>query len=85
MTVHLLFFASVREQLGVAREELPLPPGVGTMGELRAFLRQRGPAWQAALAEGRILRTAVNQSMATSATRIADGDEIAFFPPVTGG
>lgn len=85
MKVRLLFFAGLREQLGTAGEELELPPGIESVAALRAHLRARGPAWQAALAEGRLLRTAVNQDMAAPATRIAAGDEIAFFPPVTGG
>jgi sulfur-carrier protein len=83
--IRLLFFASLREQLGIAGEELELPAGVNTVGALRAHLRTRGPAWQAALAEGRVVRTAVNQAMAGPAATIASGDEIAFFPPVTGG
>jgi len=83
--IKLLFFASLREQLGIAGEELDLPAEVSTVGALRAHLRQRGPAWQAALAEGRLVRTALNQSMAAPSATIAAGDEVAFFPPVTGG
>lgn len=85
MRIRLLFFAGLREQLGTAGEELELPPGVGTVAALRAHLRQRGSAWQAALADGKLLRTAVNQNMASAETKLAPGDEVAFFPPVTGG
>ncbi len=85
MKVRLLYFASVREQVGTASEELELPQGVSSVGALRAHLRQRGPLWQAAFAEGKLLRTAVNQAMAGPMAAIAAGDEIAFFPPVTGG
>ena len=85
MKVRVLFFASLREQLGGAGDDLELPEGVNTVGALRAHLRLRGPAWQAALAEGKLVRTAVNQEMAGPAANIAAGDEIAFFPPVTGG
>lgn len=85
MKVKLLFFAGLREQLGTSGEDLELPDTVNTLAALRAHLRTRGPAWQAALAEGRVLRTAVNQSLASKEARIAEGDEIAFFPPVTGG
>lgn len=85
MKIRLLYFAGLREQLGTAGEELELPPGVGTVAALRAHLRQRGPAWQAALADGKLLRTAVNQNMASAETKLAPGDEVAFFPPVTGG
>lgn len=85
MKIRLLFFAGLREQLGTAGEELELPQGVSTVGALRAHLRGRGPAWQAALADGKLLRTAVNQNMASAETKLAPGDEVAFFPPVTGG
>lgn len=85
MKIRLLYFASLREQLGIAGEELELPQGVRTVGALRAHLRGRGPAWQAALAEGKSLRVAVNQEMAQPAASLAEGDEVALFPPVTGG
>jgi molybdopterin synthase sulfur carrier subunit len=52
---------------------------------LRAHLRGRGGAWQAALADGRLVRMAVNQDMAQPSAAIKAGDEVAFFPPVTGG
>lgn len=85
MKIRLLYFASLREQIGIAGEELELPQDVSTVGALRAHLRARGPAWQAALAEGKSLRVAVNQEMAGPAATIAAGDEVALFPPVTGG
>ena len=85
MKVKLLYFASVREQVGVALEELDLPEGVRTVGALRTLLRSRGEPWQSAFAEGRAMRTAVNQSLAKADATVAAGDEIAFFPPVTGG
>lgn len=85
MKVTVLFFASLREQLGVSREELELPAGIATLGSLRAHLLARGGAWSTALAEGKLLRMAVNQDMAKPATAIKGGDEVAFFPPVTGG
>ncbi len=85
MKVTVLFFASLREQLGVSREELELPAGIATLGSLRAHLLARGGAWSTALAEGKLLRMAVNQDMAKPATAIKGGDEVAFFPPVPGG
>jgi sulfur-carrier protein len=83
--VRLLFFARLRDELGTAGEELSLPDGVGTVAELRAILRARGAAWERFLAPNKSVRIAVNQVMASAATAIRDGDEIAFFPPVTGG
>ena len=85
MKVKVLFFAALREQLGTAGEEIELPSGVGTVAALRAHLRGRGGAWQAALADGKLVRVAVNQDMVPPDAPIHTGDEVAFFPPVTGG
>ena len=85
MKVSVLYFASVREKLGTDREEIDLPAEVSTITALRSHLRGRGGAWADALAESRLLRTALNQDMAPPAAAIKPGDEIAFFPPVTGG
>ncbi len=85
MKVRILYFASIREKLGLDAEELELPSGVATVAALRTHLRARGGAWAEALAEGKLLRAAVNQDMAQPAAPIEAGDEVAFFPPVTGG
>lgn len=85
MKVTVLYFAGLREAVGRAREETELPPGVATAGALRGWLRERGQPWQDALAETRAVRIAVDQAMASAQTPLADGAEVAFFPPVTGG
>ena len=85
MKVRVLYFASLREKLGRDSEETDLPAGVASIAALRAHLRARGGAWADALAEGKLLRAAVNQDMAQPAAAIKAGDEVAFFPPVTGG
>ncbi|MDA1117419.1 MAG: molybdopterin converting factor subunit 1 [Proteobacteria bacterium] len=85
MKVKVLFFASLREQLGTAAEDLDLPAGVGNVAALRSHLRGRGGAWELALADGKLVRAAVNQDMAPPTTSLKAGDEVAFFPPVTGG
>jgi molybdopterin synthase sulfur carrier subunit len=85
MSVRIIYFASLREALGAAGESLVLPPGVASIGALRAHLAARGGAYATQFASGRNLRAAVNQDMAAPAAAVADGDEIAFFPPVTGG
>jgi molybdopterin synthase sulfur carrier subunit len=85
MSVKLLFFAGLREQVGIASEQIELPVDIATVGALRAYLAARGAPWQAALADRRALRIAVNQEMAQPATLLRSGDEVAFFPPVTGG
>jgi molybdopterin synthase sulfur carrier subunit len=85
MNVTILYFASLREALGVGRESVALPHGVATAGELRAWLRAREGRWSEVLADGRAVRIAVDQSMANADTPLRAGAEIAFFPPVTGG
>jgi molybdopterin synthase sulfur carrier subunit len=84
MTVKILYFAALREVLGRPAEEFELLPGISSAGELRAHLAKRGPPWMA-LESMKNLRVAVNQTMAAAETAVADGDEVAFFPPVTGG
>ncbi len=83
--VTILYFARLREALGRSSEQMALPPGVGDLESLRALLRQRGNAWAVEMAAGNSVRAAVNQDVAHGDTRIGDGDEVAFFPPVTGG
>ena len=85
MSVKVLFFASLREQVGTAGEEFELPAGIKTVGALRAHLVARGGAWQSSLAANKALRVAVNQELAQPTTGVKAGDEVAFFPPVTGG
>lgn len=89
MKVTVLYFASLREQLGTGSEEVELPDGASTLAQLRVHLHARGGAWQTVLGEARNVRVAVNQDMLPRAdvqsATIKAGDEIAFFPPVTGG
>ncbi len=85
MKLHLLYFASLREAVGTAREELEVPDGVRTVDELRVWLCGRGGAWAQALAAPRNVRAAMNQRMAEPGQVLVDGAELAFFPPVTGG
>lgn len=85
MMLKLLYFARLRERLGVAEESVELPDGVGMVAMLLDVLRARGGVWAEELAAGRNFRVAVNQDMAGIEAPIADGDEVAIFPPVTGG
>ncbi|MDK9702205.1 MAG: molybdopterin converting factor subunit 1 [Sulfuritalea sp.] len=84
MNVKVLFFAGLREALGTGSESLALPSDVGTVGALRNHLAARGAPWSA-LATTKNLRSAVNQQMVGPDAPIKAGDEVAFFPPVTGG
>ena len=83
--VTVLYFARLREALGTGSEQVSLPATVRDLAGLRALLVARGGSWAQELAQGRQVRAAVNQAMAAGDTALADGDEIAFFPPVTGG
>lgn len=83
--LHVLYFARLRETFGLDTERLDLPAGVGDVASLTAHLRARGEAWERELAPGRSWRVAVNQDMAGPDTPVSDGDEVAYFPPVTGG
>ncbi|WP_295511299.1 molybdopterin converting factor subunit 1 [Accumulibacter sp.] len=80
----VLYFASLRERLGRSSEELALPAEVADIAGLRDFLVARGGPWEN-LATLRNLRFAVNQEMARLDSPLRAGDEVAFFPPVTGG
>jgi len=82
--LRVLFFASLREQLGVAEQAIDVPVPA-TVGALVTQLRARGETWSEVLAAGKRWRVAVNQDMATLETPLKSGDEIAIFPPVTGG
>ena len=83
--ITILYFARLRERLGCHEERLDLPAGVGTITDLLEHLRTRGGLWAEALSEGERIMSAVNQEIAQPRTSIRDGDEVAFFPPVTGG
>lgn len=83
--VTLLYFASLRESVGCSREQVALPSGNATVASLVDELRARDGRWTEAFAAGKQWRVAVNQQMANAATPLKPGDEVAFFPPVTGG
>ena len=84
MRVRILYFAALRETLGSAGEAVDLPAGVATLSQLRDHLAARGGD-SAALTTMKNLKAAINQGMAGPEAPLAEGDEVAFFPPVTGG
>lgn len=84
MSIKILYFASLREALDQASETMALPAQVASVGQLHAHLAGRGGTWQA-LSKTKNLRVAVNQQMVAMDAPLKDGDEVAFFPPVTGG
>jgi len=83
-SIRVLYFASLREALGCGSEELPPAADIATVGALRARIAARGAPWQQLL-EAKNLRAAVNQTMVGFDAPVRAGDEVAFFPPVTGG
>jgi molybdopterin synthase sulfur carrier subunit len=84
-TIRILYFAWLRDRIGMAEETAALPAAVATVGALKAWLCRRDPAHAAAFAAGQAVRCAVNQVFAADAAAVRPGDEVAFFPPVTGG
>ena len=84
-TVSLVYLARLREAFGAAAERVDVPRGVTSVAALRAWLAARGGVWATELAPGRAVRIAVNHTIAQADTPVRAGDEVALFPPVTGG
>ncbi|MGU9951452.1 MAG: MoaD/ThiS family protein [Gammaproteobacteria bacterium WSBS_2016_MAG_OTU1] len=85
MKVHLLFFGRLRETLQTAEETLVLTTETATIGDVLDILRARGGAWEQQLATGKAIGFAINRQFAKIASPLADNDECAIFPPITGG
>ena len=83
--IRVLYFASLRERLGKGVDEIPLAAPETTVADIAAALRRRGAPWTETLSDDGSVMVAVNQEMATAQSPVRDGDEVAFFPPVTGG
>lgn len=84
-TIELVYLARLREAFGRSGETIELAEAAGTVAALLEALRARGGAFAAELAPGRAVRVAVNQVIAAPDTLLGPGDEVALFPPVTGG
>ena len=83
--IQLVFLARLRERFGVSREALALTVDINSVSTLLAALRERGGAFAEELAEGRAFRVAVNHDVVALDHPVKAGDEVAIFPPVTGG
>jgi len=83
--VRLLYFAWLRQKIGVAEETVVLPSEITTVGSLLTWLQARSDAHAEALSDLSVVRVAVNQDYAREADAVSDADEVALFPPVTGG
>jgi molybdopterin synthase sulfur carrier subunit len=85
MELRVLYFARLREAMGLAQETVAVPPGVTNLGQLRAWLIARGSPWAEAFARVQPVRIALDQVVGGDETPLHAGAEVAFFPPVTGG
>ena len=83
--MRLLYFAWLRQKTGIGEEEIAPPPEVATVGALLDWLERRGPGFADALSDRAAIRVAVNQDYARESDPVKPGDEVALFPPVTGG
>lgn len=81
----VIYFAWLRERVGRAEEDIPLPDGVATVGDLMAHLKSRGPEYENAFSDVSAIRAAIDQTHADHATPIRGAREVALFPPMTGG
>jgi len=83
--MHLLYFGWDRSKIGTDRETIEIPDGVTDVKGLITWLRDRGKGYAEALAEPLVVRVAVNQELADLDQPVTSSDEIAVFPPMTGG
>lgn len=83
--IKILYFARFREKLGCGEEQVALSTESTTVADLLALLAGRGGAWQELFASPKGVMTAINQEMVSATARLHEGDEVAIFPPVTGG
>ena len=85
MKIKVLFFAKLRELFGTNQVDVTFTESDNKVSDVLAALRQKGEVWAEELNENKSFRIAVNQEMVTEDVMINEGDEIALFPPVTGG
>jgi len=83
--VKVLYFAWLKEKIGTSQEDLNLPDGITDVAGLVGWLKDRGDGFAAAFADEAVVRVAVNQEHVDTDHKLSNGDEVAFFPPVTGG
>lgn len=84
-SIRLIYFAWVRERVGLAEETLDIPADLATVADLVGWLKTRGEGYAAAFAEERVVRAALDQVHARPHAALGNAREVAFFPPMTGG
>lgn len=85
MNIKILYFARIKEALNYSTEEIALPNNISTISALKDYLAQRGDTWAELFNGKQTIRAAINHEMVDNLAEIKAGDEVAFFPPVTGG
>ena len=83
--ITVLYFARLKESLNYSTEEMELPEGIKTIAQLKTHLAKRGEAWANLFNGKQTIRAAINHALVDNVAAVKDGDEVAFFPPVTGG
>lgn len=83
--IKVLYFARLKESLNYSTEEMALPANIKTILQLKQHLALRGDAWTSLFSGKQIVRAAINHALVDDTEVIKAGDEVAFFPPVTGG
>lgn len=83
--ITVLYFARLKESLNYSTEEMELPESVQTIAQLKTHLAKRGEAWANLFNGKQTIRAAINHALVENDAAIKNGDEVAFFPPVTGG
>jgi sulfur-carrier protein len=85
MNIKVLYFARIKEAVNYSSEEVALPDEVTTVIALKNYLSQRGENWTNLFSGKQVIRAAINHALVDDLAKIQAGDEVAFFPPVTGG
>lgn len=85
MNIKVLYFARIKESVNYSTEDIALPSDVATITALKNHLAQRGETWADLFNGKQTIRAAINHELVDNMAAINDGDEVAFFPPVTGG
>jgi molybdopterin synthase sulfur carrier subunit len=85
MNIKILYFARIKEAVNYSTEDLDLPDDISTVTALKNHLSQRGENWANLFSGKQVVRAAINHNLVDDLATIKTGDEVAFFPPVTGG
>lgn len=85
MNINILYFARIKESVNYSSENIDLPNNVATVTALKNYLALRGENWANLFNGKQVIRAAINHALVDDMAKINAGDEVAFFPPVTGG